>query len=108
VIAFPRLSGFLLKPLHIRDNLEERFSCSMQSEDEAAYLTAFLNSRMVSDAVSAYSSALSLGTSVTDYLNIPQFDKDNEIMLVTKRFKSGEVPSPDDKDKLDAMVGSLL
>lgn len=40
----------------------------MQSEDEAAYLTAFLNSRMVSDAISAYASALSLGTSVTDYL----------------------------------------
>jgi hypothetical protein len=112
VIAFPRLFGFLLKSLHIRDNLEKRFSCSMQSEDDAAYLTAFLNSRMVSDAVSAYSSALSLGTSVTDYLNILQFDKDNEIMLalaqMAKRFKSGEVPSPDDEDKLDAMVGSPL
>jgi hypothetical protein len=84
----------------------------MKSEDEAAYLTAFLNSRMISDAVSAYSSALSPGTSVTDYLNIPQFDKNNEIMLalaqMAKRFKSGEVPSPDDEDKLDAMVGSLL
>jgi hypothetical protein len=27
---------------------------------------------------------------------------------MAKRFKSGEVPSPDDEDKLDAMVGSLL
>ena len=84
----------------------------MQSEDEAAYLTAFLNSHMVADAINAYSSALSLGTSVTDYLNIPQFDKGNEIMVtmsqMAKRFKCGEVPSVEDEDKLDSMVRSLI
>ncbi len=84
----------------------------MRSEDEAAYLTAFLNSRMVAGAINAYASALSLGTSVTDYLNIPQFDEKNEIMVtmsqMAKRFRCGEVPSAEDEDKLDAMVSSLL
>ena len=83
-----------------------------QSEDEAAYLTAFLNSHMVADAINAYSSALSLGTSVTDYLNIPQFDEKNEIMVMmsqmAKRFRSGEVPQAEDEDKLDSMVSSLI
>lgn len=84
----------------------------MQSEDEAAYLAAFLNSHMVAGAISAYSSALSLGTSVTDYLNIPPFDKGNETMVtmsqMAKRFKGGEVPSVEDEDKLDAMVRFLI
>lgn len=84
----------------------------MQSEDEAAYLTAFLNSRMVSDAISAYASALSLGTSVTDYLNIPQFDKENKTMVtmsqMAKRFKRGEIPSEEEENILDALVGSLI
>ncbi len=84
----------------------------MQSEDEAAYLTAFLNSHMVAGAINAYSSALSLGTSVTDYLNIPQFDKGNETMVtmsqMAKRFRCGEAPSAEDEDKLDAMVSSLI
>lgn len=83
-----------------------------QSEDEAAYLTAFLNSHMVADAINAYSSALSLGTSVTDYLNIPQFDEKNELMVMmsqmAKRFRSGEVPQAEDEDKLDSMVSSLI
>ncbi|RHO53511.1 hypothetical protein DW094_11290 [Ruminococcaceae bacterium AM07-15] len=83
-----------------------------QSEDEAAYLTSFLNSRMVADAINAYSSALSLGTSVTDYLNIPLFDEGNETMVtmsqMAKRFKCGDIPSNEDEDKLDAMVSSLI
>lgn len=83
-----------------------------QSEDEAAYLTAFLNSHMVADAINAYSSALSLGTSVTDYLNIPQFDEGNEIMVMmsqmAKRFRCGEIPRAEDEDKLDAMVSLLI
>lgn len=84
----------------------------MQSEDEAAYLTAFLNSHMVADAINAYSSALSLGTSVTDYLHIPQFDRENEQMVkmaqMAKRFSHGEIPSAEDESDLDAMVSLLI
>ena len=67
---------------------------------------------MVADAINAYSSALSLGTSVTDYLNIPQFDEGNEIMVMmsqmAKRFRCGEIPRAEDEDKLDAMVSLLI
>ena len=84
----------------------------LQSEEEAAYLTAFLNSRMVTSAINAYSSALSLGTSVTDYLNIPQFDNKNKIMVemsqMAKRFKCGGIPSLEDEDKLDSWVSLLI
>lgn len=84
----------------------------MQSENEAAYLTAFLNSHIVASAINAYSSALSLGTSVTDYLNIPRFDEGNEIMMtmaqMAKQFKRGAVPSLEDEDNLDIMVSSLI
>lgn len=48
------------------------------TEAEAAYLTAFLNAPVVSEAVGAYASKLSLGTSVVEYLNIPRFDPADE------------------------------
>lgn len=47
---------------------------------EAAYITAFLNAPLVASAVAAYASALSLGTSITDYLSLPRFDPDNPLM----------------------------
>ena len=84
----------------------------MELEDEAAYLTAFLNSRIVANAINAYSSALSLGTSVTDYLNIPKFDKANSMMMtmadMAKRFKLGVIPNSHDELILDTFVNSLI
>lgn len=84
----------------------------VSSEDEAAYLTAFLNASMVSDAINAYSSALSLGTSVTDYLNIPGFDEHNETMMLmvsmAKRFKHGDAPTKEDETTLNSMVRKLI
>ncbi|PWG66714.1 N-6 DNA methylase [Bifidobacterium callitrichidarum] len=84
----------------------------VSSEDEAAYLTAFLNAGMVSDAINAYSSALSLGTSVTDYLNIPGFDGHNETMMLmasmAKRFKHGDTPTKEDETTLNSMVRKLI
>lgn len=53
----------------------------VDEEEEAAYLTGFLNSDIVSSAVNAYSTTLSLGTGVTEYLDIPKFDKNNEDMM---------------------------
>lgn len=84
----------------------------VSSENEAAYLTAFLNARIVSDAINAYSSALSLGTSVTDYLNIPGFDEHNETMMLmaamAKRFKHGDRPTQKDEAALNSMVDKLI
>lgn len=67
---------------------------------------------MVSDAINAYSSALSLGTSVTDYLNIPGFDEHNETMMLmvsmAKRFKHGDAPTKEDETTLNSMVRKLI
>ena len=60
----------------------------------------------------AASSSDCIGTSVTDYLNIPQFDKENKTMVtmsqMAKRFKRGEIPSEEEENILDALVGSLI
>lgn len=53
----------------------------IETEAEAAYLTGFLNAPVISEAVSAYASQLSLGVSVAEYLNIPRFDIDNAEMV---------------------------
>ncbi len=84
----------------------------LQTENEAAYLTAFLNARVVSTAISAYAAALSLGTSVTDYLNIPKYDAKNPTMKemagMAKKFKKGETPTEADEVRLNELVLSLL
>lgn len=84
----------------------------LESEEEAAYLTAFLNSKIVAAAIDAYSSALSLGTSVVDYLQIPKYDSDNEDMValssMAKRFRTGSVPTIEDEKKMDCLVMRLI
>jgi hypothetical protein len=49
----------------------------VDTEQEAAYLTGFLNAPTISNAVSSYGAQLSLGASVPEYLRIPQFDETN-------------------------------
>ena len=85
----------------------------VETEDEAAYLTAFLKARSVSGAVSAYSSDLSLGTSVVDYLKIPKFNSMNESMTrlssLGKRLTYSESPvSDEDEEELDKLVKSIV
>lgn len=58
----------------------------VETQAEAAYLTGFLNAPVVSEAVSAYASQLSLGVSVAEYLNIPRFDEGNaEMKAISER-----------------------
>lgn len=85
----------------------------LQTEEEAAYLTAFLNSQVVADAINAYSSALSLGTSIVDYLDIPSFDTGNETMVamsnMAKRFNATRTPPTlEEEEMLNQFVKSLL
>lgn len=84
----------------------------LDTEEEAAYLTAFLNSQTVANAINAYSSALSLGTSVADYLQIPKFDIDNRLMVdlanMAMRFRNGTIPSAEDDEHLDKLVMQLV
>lgn len=82
------------------------------TEDEAAYLTAFLNSHSVSGAISAYASALSLGTSVVDYLRIPKYDNADdsmrELSTLGKELSSGKTPTQDDERRLDDLVSCIV
>lgn len=84
----------------------------LETEAEAAYLTAFLNARVVSTAISAYAAALSLGTSVVEYLDIPKYDAGNSTMKemagMAEKFKKGETPKEADEAKLNELVVSLL
>lgn len=84
----------------------------VDSESEAAYLTAFLNSSSVSGAIGAYASALSLGTSVVDYFKIPKFDaKDQrmaELSEMGKRFSNGVEPTADDEHRMDELVAGIV
>lgn len=50
------------------------YMVALETEEEARYLTGFLNAPTVAGAVGAYAAALSLGTSVIEYLRIPRFD----------------------------------
>jgi hypothetical protein len=53
----------------------------VSTENEAAYLTGFLNAPTISNAVSAYGSQLSLGASVAEYLLIPLYCEKNLLMV---------------------------
>lgn len=80
----------------------------VETEDEAAYLTAYLNARTVSGAVGAYASALSLGTSVSDYLKIPSFDSENphmvELSILGKKLSRVCDVSIEDEVRLDELA----
>lgn len=84
----------------------------LESENEAAYLTAYLNAPVISNAISAYATALSLGTSVAEYLTIPKYDLENQAMRemaeMAKKFKGGKQPRQMDEARLDELVQSLL
>ena len=88
-----------------------------QTRAEGAFLTAFLNAPAVSGAVSAYASALSLGTSVVEYLRIPTFDPTDRRhralaalgLAITRRIANGGANLvAADKAKLDDLVLGIL
>lgn len=60
----------------------------VETEQEAAYLTGFLNAPIISGAISAYASQLSLGVSVAEYLNIPRFDAADAKMTAISEISS--------------------
>jgi len=83
------------------------------TEDEAAYLTGFLNSPIISGAVSAYAAQLSLGASVAEYLHMPQFDKKNKLhkklaALSKKITLRGDGPTTGERAALDVCVKQIL
>jgi N-6 DNA Methylase len=85
----------------------------VDSESEAAYLTAFLNAPIIAGAVSAYGAQLSLGASVAEYLRIPRFDPTNSTMqemsaMAVSLTSRGGQPTPSELAVLDRYVRLLL
>jgi hypothetical protein len=83
------------------------------SEDEAAFLTGFLNAPPVSSAVAAYAAALSLGVSVVEYLMIPKYDPSNaqhkQLAKLAKSITaSASAPSVQEQGKLTEAVGAMF
>lgn len=82
-------------------------------EDEAAYLTAFLNAPTISRAVSAYAAQLSLGVSVVEYLKIPAWDSSNcdheQLAQLAKNItRRGQAPTDEENHEIDRLVRRLL
>jgi hypothetical protein len=84
-----------------------------KTEEQAAFLTGFLNSSYVAQAVMAYGSLLSLGSSVAEYLKIPEFDNSNKDHIAISNIAQsvthagGEI-SESEQQQLDTLVNSAL
>jgi hypothetical protein len=76
---------------------------------EAAFLTALLNAPIVSEAISAYASQLSLGVSVVEYLALPPFDAKNSthtalVALALRLTKKLSIPTSSVWNQLDSLA----
>ncbi|HFD39252.1 MAG TPA: hypothetical protein ENJ31_05320 [Anaerolineae bacterium] len=85
----------------------------VEAEEEAAYLTAFLNAPIIARAISAYAAQLSLGTSVVEYPKIPPFDAADRrhrrlAQLAQEIVHSGQPPTEDQLTELDRLVQAML
>ncbi len=85
----------------------------VETEDEAAYLTAFLNAPVIAQAVSAYAAQLSLGTSVVEYLKIPPWEAANSehhrLAHLAKGITArGGAPTADEIQAIDRLVRTIL
>lgn len=82
------------------------------SEDESAYITGVLNAPTVAEAVSAYASQLSLGTSVVEYLELPAFDAKNrlhrDIAKITKSLVAAPSGTAGPMRQLDVLARRLF
>lgn len=83
------------------------------SEDEAAFLTGFLNASLVSSAIAAYAAALSLGVSVVEYLKIPEYDPRNaqhkKLAKLAKTITTSATgPSGRQQQTLTTIVATML
>ncbi|NYI17581.1 hypothetical protein FHR53_000398 [Xanthomonas arboricola] len=84
----------------------------IQNEEEAAFVTGFLNSRTVARAVASYGAALSFGVSVSTYIHIPTYDPSNKHMkrvaeLAVRATRQMEAISDETLDEIDVAVSKL-
>jgi N-6 DNA Methylase len=83
-----------------------------ESEEEAAFLSGFLNGPSIAAGVNAYAAALSLGVSVVEYLRIPMYEAENpshaKLVAISKRLtESPEVPNEEQLDELERRVTAV-
>lgn len=84
-----------------------------KSAAEAHFIVGFLNSSMVRKAINAYASPLSLGTSVAEYIGIPQYDSGNPdhmalSKLSSKLAKASGNPGDQDYREIDRLTKRIL
>lgn len=82
------------------------------SENEAAFLTGFLNAPAVAAGVSAYAAALSLGVSVIEYLRIPMYDAEasahQDLIALSKQLtRSAGHPADDELTELEVRAAAV-
>ncbi len=89
----------------------------LRDRAEAGYLTALLNAPSISAAISGYAAALSLGTSVVEYLRIPAYDDTDSnhralaalSLAITRRIARGGVgPTGTENARLDELTLRIL
>lgn len=71
VCILSELNGEIVVPDH------KIYFIPINREDEALFLCAYLNSTIVEELVLAYVETTQIGTHITDYIHIPQYDPSN-------------------------------
>jgi len=84
-----------------------------RSAAEAHFIVGFLNSPLVAKAINAYASPLSLGTSVAEYIGIPDYDAGNPHHVELSRFsaklaKRAAPPGDRDYAEIDRLTKRML
>ena len=110
---FAHPAGESVKQSHLGTRLvvldHKLYFVPCRSLKEAAFLTALLNAPIVSEAISAYASQLSLGVSVVEYLALPQFNAKNSthkalVSLALGLTKKLTPPSSSEWNELDSLA----
>lgn len=102
----PKIGRRLVVPDH------KVYFVPLERRAEAGFLTALLNAPSISEAVSAYAAALSLGVSVVEYLRLPLYDANLEVhrslaacgLSLTRAGARGSAPSTDQMAGLDRLA----
>lgn len=83
----------------------------LESEEEAHYLCAFLNAPQVEEFVLGYAENTQIGTHVTEYLNIPVFDRSNELHIllanISKQAHLGAISAGDARSQVKNLIKDI-
>ncbi len=84
----------------------------LENEDEAHYLCGFLNAPQVEEFVLGYAENTQIGTHVTEYLNIPQFNKKEKSHLLladlSKQAHSGIISASNARMQIKDIIRKYI